>query len=131
MEPLVGYRIKLSIDYLRTSDEAFLLVKKLAAKQKNVTKGLKQMAEAIPAEFLTHQSQTIDAVNLREIHNTFMASGTHLFYFVMNHHYRKEVTRREKLLFFCQLASQYADEFRFTDTYETSGEVEYPLIYAK
>jgi len=41
------------------------------------------------------------------------------------------VTRGEKLIFFCQLASQYADELRFTDTYEISDEVEYPLIYAK
>ena len=45
--------------------------------------------------------------------------------------FRKEVTRGEKLIFFCQLASQYADELRFTDTYEISDEVEYPFIYAK
>jgi hypothetical protein len=50
---------------------------------------------------------------------------------VMNYRYRKEVTRGEKLIFFCQLASQYADELHFTDTYEVSGEVEYPLIYSR
>ena len=43
----------------------------------------------------------------------------------------KEKKSGEKLIFFCQLASQYADELRFTDTYEISDEVEYPLIYAK
>ena len=68
---------------------------------------------------------------LAGVHNSFMASSTHLFSFVMNYRYRKEVTRGEKLIFFCQLASQYADELRFTDTYEISDEVEYPLIYAK
>lgn len=54
----------------------------------------------------------IDTVNLQEVHNSFMASSTHLFSFVMNYRYRKEVTRGEKLIFFCQLASQYADELR-------------------
>lgn len=131
MEPQAGYRIKLSIEHLRTSDEAFLLIRKLASRQKGVAKGLRQMAEPIPTAYLSDQSRMIDTVNLQEVHNAFIASGSHLFYFVMNYHYRKEVTRNEKLLFFCQLASQYADELHFTDTYETSGEVEYPLIYAK
>ena len=131
MEPQVGYRIKLSIDNLRTSDEAFQILKKLVARQRNSPKGMKQLADAIPEGYLDGQSQMIDTVNLQEVHNSFMASSTHLFSFVMNYRYRKEVTRGEKLIFFYQLASQYADELRFTDTYEISDEVEYPLIYAK
>ena len=131
MEPQVGYRIKLSIDYLRTSDEAFQILKKLAARQKNSPKGMQQLADAIPEGYLDGQSQMIDTVNLQEVHNSFMASSTHLFAFVMNYRYRKEVTRGEKLIFFCQLASLYADELRFTDIYDVSDEVEYPLIYAK
>ena len=131
MEPQVGYRIKLSIDYLRTSDEAFQLMRKLAARQKSSSRGMKQLADAIPEEYLDGQSQRIDSVNLQEVHNAFLASSAHLFYFVMNYRYRKEVTRSEKLIFFCQLASQYADELHFTDTYEVSGEVEYPLIYSR
>lgn len=131
IEPQVGYRIKLSIDYLRTSDDAFRIIQKLAVRQKDASKRLKQIAGAIPEEYLNGQSQMIDTVNLQEVHNTFIASGTHLFYFVMSYRYRKEVTRDEKLIIFCQLASQYADELHFTDIYEQSGEVEYPLIYAK
>lgn len=131
MEPQVGYRIKLSIDHLHTSDEAFQILKKLAMRQKNSVRGKNQLAEAIPEGYLDGQSQILDAVNLQEVHNAFIASGTHLFYFVMNYRYRKDVTRNEKLIFFCQLASQYADQLHFTDSYETVGEVEYPLIYAK
>lgn len=131
MEPQVGYRIKLSMDHLRTSDEAFQILKKLAMRQKNSVRGKNQLAEAIPEGYLDGQSQILDAVNLQEVHNAFIASGTHLFYFVMNYRYRKDVTRNEKLIFFCQLASQYADQLHFTDSYETVGEVEYPLIYAK
>jgi tRNA isopentenyl-2-thiomethyl-A-37 hydroxylase MiaE len=58
-------------------------------------------------------------------------SGTHLFRFVMNYSYGKSVAEEDKLLFFCQLASQYADELDFTDRYESTSEVEYPLIYLR
>lgn len=131
MEPQASYRIKLSIDNLRTSDEAFLLIRKLATRQKNMPKGARQLAEAIPEGYLDGQSQRVDIINLQEVRNAFMASGNHLFYFVMNYRYRQEVTRSDKLIYFCQLASQYADELHFTDRYEASGEVEYPIIYAK
>ena len=131
MEPQTNYRIKLSIDYLRTSDEAFQAVRKLAAQQKNRKHGPKNLAEAIPEGYLDNQSQQIDAINLREVYNAFMASGMHLFGFVMNYRFRKEVSRGDKLIYFCQLASQYADELNFTESYECSGNVEYPLIYAK
>lgn len=131
MESQTGYRIKLSIDCLRTSDDAFQVIRKLASRQKSISKGMKQVAEPIPEEYLGEQSQVIDTVNLQEVHNAFMASGTHLFYFVMNYSYRKKVSRNEKLVFFCQLASQFADELLFTTTYEVSDDVEYPLIYAQ
>lgn len=131
MEPQASYRIKLSVDNLRTSDEAFLLIRKLATRQKNMLKGTRQLAEAIPDGYLNDQAQRLDIINLQEVRNAFMASGNHLFYFVMNYRYRREVTRSDKLIYFCQLASQYADELRFTDRYEASGEVEYPIIYAK
>ena len=85
IEPQASYRIKLSIDTLRTSDEAFELIKKLANRQKNKFKGSRLLAEAIPEGYLNAQAQQIDTVNLQEVHNAFMASGNHLFYFVINY----------------------------------------------
>lgn len=131
MEPQASYRIKLSIDNLRTSDEAFRMIRKLAAGRKDGKNGPKNVAGAIPEGYLDNRSQVIDAINLQEVYNAFMASGSHLFYFVMNYRYRKEVTQGDKLIYFCQLASQYAEQLRFTERYEHSGAVEYPLIYAK
>lgn len=131
MEPQTNYRIKLSIDYLRTSDDAFQSIRKLAARYKSIRSGPKNLAEAIPEGYLDGESQQLDAVNLREVYNAFTASGMHLFLFVMNYRYRQEVSRADKLVYFCQLASQYADRLRFTDCYECTDEVEYPLIYAK
>lgn len=131
MEPQVGYRIKLSIDSLRTSDEAFQILKKLVARQRNSPKGMKQLAGAIPEGIWDGQSQMIDTVNLQEVHNSFMASQHPSVLFCDELSLPERGDTWREIIFFCQLASQYADELRFTDTYEISDEVEYPLIYAK
>ncbi len=131
MEPQINYRIKLSINALRTSDEAFQIIRKLAARQKIRKNTLKNLAAPIPEGYLDGQSEVVDMVNLQEVYNAFEASGAHLFYFVMNYRYRKDVTSEDRLIYFCQLASQYADKLNFTECYEHSGEVEYPIIYPK
>lgn len=131
MEPQSNYRIKLSVDNLRTSATAFELIKKVISKRKNLIKGPKNIAEAIPQEYLEAGSEVLDSVNLQEIYNAFAASSSHLFKFVMNYNYHKDLSTDFKILYFCQIASQYADELNFTDTYETSYGVEYPVIYSK
>lgn len=130
MEPQTNYRIKLSIDYLRNSDEALMLIKKLAAKLKRNDKP-KAIAEAIPAEYLESKAEVIDQVNLREIYNSFVASGEHLFAFVMNYPYKKTIRTEDKLVFFCQIASEYAEDLNFTDRYECKGRIEYPFVFPK
>lgn len=131
MEPQTNYRIKLSIDYLRNSDEALMLIKKLAVKLKNRGDKSKSMAEAIPVEYLESKGEVIDQVNLREVYSSFTASGEHLYAFVMNYSYRKTVSTEDKLVFFCQIASEYAADLNFTDRYECTGKVEYPLVFPK
>ena len=81
MEPQPSYRIKLSIDYLRNSDEALTLIKKLATKLKRRDDKSRDVAEAIPTEYLEGKAEVIDQVNLREVYNSFVASGEHLFRF--------------------------------------------------
>jgi hypothetical protein len=54
-----------------------------------------------------------------------------LFKFVMSYNYHKQLSTDDRILFFCQIASQYAEGLNFTDKYETSYDVEYPLIYSK
>lgn len=131
MEPQTNYRIKLSVDELRTSATALDLIKKVISKRKNLVKGPKNVAEAIPQEFLEANSEVLDAVSLQEVYNAFAASSSHLFKFVMNYRYHKKVDANDKILYFCQIASQYADGLNFTETYETDCGVEYPLIYSK
>ena len=129
MEPQSAYRIKLSINELRTSTTALEVLRKVMARQKDRKKGPQHLATAIPSDFLQENKVVLETVNLQEIYNAFTASGTHLFRFVMNYKYRKPVTEQEKILYFCQIASQYADHLEFTDRYESTGSVEYPLVY--
>lgn len=131
MEPQTNYRIKLSVDNLRTSATAFEVIKKVVSRKKNQIKGPKNIAEAIPEEYLDGGSEVMDAVNLQEVYNAFTASSNHLFKFVMNYNYHKDLSANCKVLYFCQIASQYADKLNFTDIYETSYGVEYPVIYSK
>ena len=131
MEPMANYRIKLSINELRNSAEAAILIRKVATQRKDKARGLQNVAEAIPQEYLSEAGELFDAVNLQEVFNAFSASGTHLFRFVMDYSYHKPVSEYEKVLFFCQIASQYADSLEFTERYESTAYVEYPIIYVK
>lgn len=131
IEPQSVYRIKLSVDQLRTSEEALIVIRKVMQRNKEKAQAPKSVAGAIPETYLENARQVLDVVNLQEIHNAFMASGTHLFRFVMNYTYQKDVSPNEKLVYFCQLASQYTHDLNFTDQYECTDHIEYPLIYAK
>ena len=131
MEPQPNYRIKLSLSNLHTSEVALELIRKVMSRRKKDVRGPRNVAGAIPESYLSQAGEVMDRVNLQEVFNAFAASGTHLFRFVMNYSYGKPVAEEDKLLFFCQLASQYADELDFTDRYESTSEVEYPLIYLR
>ena len=129
MEPQPKYYIKLSIDNLRTSDEALQCISLLSEKLKK-RKGRRpdSLAEPIPDDYLKGNRQKLEAVNLQEIYNAFSASSTHLFAFVMNYHYDKKQSWEDKLVYFCQIASQYVDKLKFTGNYAESDGVEYPMI---
>lgn len=131
MEPQTNYRIKLSVDNLRTSAVALEIIRKIISKRKNRAKGPKNMADAIPQEYMKTEGEVLDQINLQEIYNAFSASSSHLFKFVMSYNYHKQLSTDDRILFFCQIASQYAEGLNFTDKYETSYDVEYPLIYSK
>lgn len=49
----------------------------------------------------------------------------------MNYAYKNAVSTEDKLVFFCQIASEYAEDLNFSDRYECKGQVEYPLVFPK
>ena len=132
MEPQPKYYIKLSIDNLRTSDEALQCIRQLAARlRRRSGRRVDNMAEPIADEYIKGGKQKLEMVNLREMFNAFSASGTHLFAFVMNYKYDEVQDREDRLVYFCQIASQYVDRLNFTGRYAEADGVEYPVIMPK
>lgn len=131
MEPQINYRIKLSVNDMRNSDDALKVIQKITERSKKVKAAIRNVAAPIPSGYLSDQSEVLQEVNLREMYNSFAASSYHLFYFVLHFAYQREVSFDEKLVYFCQLVSLYADQLHITEQYEWLENIEYPLIYAK
>ena len=129
IEPQAGYRLKLSINYLRNEDGAIELLQNVMQRIKLPNKAQQTAAEAIDAAYIQQQEERISVVSQQEMMNAFRAQGSHLFAFVMNHAYKRELNIEEKLVLFCQIATQYESELRFTSQTETTQNIEYPLIY--
>ena len=99
MEPQANYRIKLSVDNLRTSAVALEIIRKIISKRKNRAKGPKNMADAIPQEYMKTEGEVLDQINLQEIYNAFSASSSHLFKFVMSYNYHKQLSKTTESCF--------------------------------
>ena len=131
MEPNVGYRIKVSLDWLRGNDDGLSVLREVRGQKQNCNNLRKKLADPLDESEIAAQNIVIPMVDQTEMKNEFMATSTDLFYYVMNYSYPYEIDLEGKLVLFCQLASQFSDEFEITDKYEEAYGYEYPLIYPK
>jgi hypothetical protein len=128
-EPKSSYPLKLSIDYLQT-DEAYQSILKISKKYTNGHKNI-ALAEAIEDSYLETETEEEIFINLEEVKNGFMASGNNLYDFVQSYRFPKDVSFEERLTFFCQMISQYENEFNIADTYNKKNEIEFVMVYPK
>lgn len=132
MEPRPRYPLKASLTMLRTSDIGLLVLKQMAKGKGNDRLRKGNLAEPLTPEELSEQQQMWQMVDVHEVKTAFMASGDHLFHFVMNYSgYRQQMTDEKKLVLFCQIAAQYLDELSVSEEYHWYGTIKYPLIYPK
>lgn len=131
MEPSTGYRIKVSLDWLRSTDGGLSVLREVQNRRKIQGKQCKQLADPLDQNEMAAQSIIIPMVDQTEMKNGFMAAGTDLFYFVMNYSYPYPIDLEGKLVLFCQLVSQFSDELEITDKYTVAEGFEYPLIYPR
>lgn len=123
--------LNLSIDFLRDDENAFEIIKKVAKRNLDKLNYKPLIAESISDEFLENSIEEEIMINFDEVRNRFVATSDNLFNFVMNYDFLKEVSFDERVTIFCQIASQYEQEFKFEQKYETSNNIEYVLIYPK
>ena len=131
MEPSTGYRIKVSLDWLRSTDGGLSVLREVQNRRKIQGKQRKQLADPLDQNEMADQSIIIPMVDQTEMKNGFMAAGTDLFYFVMNYSYPYPIDLEGKLVLFCQIVSQFSDELEITDKYTVAEGFEYPLIYPR
>jgi hypothetical protein len=89
------------------------------------------IAESISDEYLENSVQEEVMINFDEVRNRFIATSDNLFNFIMSYDFLKDVSFEERVTIFCQIASQYEDEFEFEPKFEISNGIEYTLIYPK
>jgi len=126
-----SYPLKLSLDYLQTDSDAFTSIEKMAGKQKLGVSIKVSLAGIISKEYLETTTEEEIHVNLEAVKNSFLASGNNLFDFLQIYNYEKELSFEEKVTVYCQLISQYEDQFELTDKFNSQQEVEYAMVYPK
>lgn len=130
-EPKPVYPLKLSIEYLQTNEDAHESILKIARRINSDTKFKRPVAERISSEYLEAQIEEEFQLNLEEVKNGFVASGYHLFNFILNYNFAREVSFEEKITIYCQLISQYENLFEVTEQFEERKGVEFALVYPK
>lgn len=129
MEKRPYNRVFLSLDMLRSNEDAYALIRKVAGKNRVRTLSRTE-AEPLDAEFLSANTELMASINLTEMWNAFKAQGNHLFAFIKDYPYKRERTLNDHIILYCQMATSHSDELRFMDEYETFENIEYALIYA-
>lgn len=126
MEPTCGYRIKPSLDYLRTSDEAPSLLSQIMFKSRDIAA---ITAPAIPYQYLDSEAQTIDTIDHAGMKNSFLAQSNDLHTFIFRYDFRRDVSTSERMLLFCQLAAEFPEQMNFTGRMSRTENYEYMDIY--
>ena len=126
MEPSGGYRIKPSLDYLRTSDEAPALLSQLMLHSKNI---VRLSAPQILPDYLNVETKVIEAVDHTGVKNSFLSQSADLHTFIMRYDFRREVSRSERMLLYCQIAAEFPEQMHFTGDMAACDDYLYMTIY--
>ena len=129
MEKRPYYHIFLSLEMLRSNEEAYKIIRRIAGK--NIASRLTRTeAQPIDNIFFEESTEEVIAVNTTELWNAFKAQGNHLFAFIKDYPYKQQRTLSDHVVLYCQMATLHSDELRITDDYEKFENIEYALIYA-
>ena len=123
-----SYRLKLSIDNLQ-KDENYALIKKIRNRYHSTTNPIKRLAESLSEQDRTPQTEQEIYIDLYKIRHDFKRSHRHLFDFLLNYSFVREVTLDERVTIYCQLISRFEDELEVTDNFLRHNKIEYAIVY--
>lgn len=130
-ETKTSYGLKMSLDFLQSSEDAFSSILKIAKRTRTVAKLKQPLADKISTEYLETQILEEIQINLEEVKNSFVAGSNNLVDFVMNYAFDREVSFDERVTIYCQLISQYENVFDITEKFNLKGETEFAAVYPK
>lgn len=122
---------RLSLEKMQDDDDLLDIILKVRKELKTGTSLRSRLAEEIPDSYFADESRVRDSVNLKTIFNAFSAAGHNLFKFVYDYEYHNNVADNDKVIYFCQIASLFSQNLEFTGSYETLGDIEYPIVNIK
>ena len=129
MEKRPYYHLFLSLDMLRSNEDAYSVIRRIAGKSM-ANRLTRTEATPIDAAFFEESTEEVTAVNTTELWNAFKAQGNHLFAFIKDYPYKQQRTLSDHVILYCQMATLHSDELRITEDYEMFDNIEYALIYA-
>jgi len=125
-----SYPLKLSLDSLQL-DDVYKSILKINKKVKTGVKPVMQVADKISEDYLEVKTENEIHINLDEVRNNFIASGNHLFDFLQNYKFPRDVLYEEKVTVYCQMISLYENDLEISEKYSHHNEVEYAIVYPK
>ncbi|MEO8149537.1 MAG: hypothetical protein ABI723_17990 [Bacteroidia bacterium] len=124
------YSLKLSIERLQ-QDEVYQLIKKVSSKYKSGINPKKLVSENLSEDDMKSETEKEIHINLREVKKNFAASGKHLFEYISEYEFPREVSFAERVTIYCQMISIFEDEFEVSESFKRQDQIEYALVYPK
>jgi hypothetical protein len=124
------YTLKLSLENLQR-DDVYQLIKKISSKYKSGINTKKLAAENLSAEELIAETEKEIHINLREVKKNFATSGKHLFDYIYEYQFPREVLFAERVTIYCQMISIFEEEFEVSENFEKQDNIEFALVYPK
>ncbi len=130
LEKKIISTFRLSISFLGTDGAREVILK---ANRFNLSrkKMKRSIAGVIDEKELEEKVSNETFINLDEIKNGFLASGNHLFNFVLQYAFQREVNLTERVTIYCQLVSLYGNKFDVREEFGNYENIEYAIIYPK
>lgn len=129
-EPTPTYPLKLALTQLE-EDSAFELILKISKRVLSGNRPKLPVADKISDEDLNEDTEEEFVIDFDQLKNNFLASGNHLFNYILNYSYPRELSFEEKVTLFCQIVSLYENELNITETFQIKDNIEYALVYPK
>jgi hypothetical protein len=129
-EPAPQYPLKPSLIQLE-DDSSFEIIQKVCKRLKLGNRPVLPIAGEISEVDLNEETEEEFVIDFDQLKNSFLASGNHLFNFILNYQYPGDLLFEEKVTLFCQIVSLYENELNVTDNFQVKENIEYALVYPK